>query len=368
MKKIKKFIFFIGLVVVTFFSLIVSIVFISHFYATPIKPELLDLYKTLPVGVADKITGEVFVIKDYKSTATGFRPEHTNLFITNYHVVESMCSNGDCNEIKIKFNDNKDFYPFPLSIKFCSKWMDLCISSPKNDKPVVYEKENDDIKIGEEIFIINREDYFDGKNLNPKAIKGTVIGTSSSFLNLKLIAQHGFSGSPVFNSKGEFVALISSLDLEKEDFPILKFIGCAIRKTIFGICTSNFTNAVKINANYLTELIDIEKSLQSEMKLFIEEIKLQYANEDCNNPSFQSIFNHFKMYRYEEFCKKNPHLTPWQKKLGVICRSQDQFYFENFEEINKYEVELTKFNKLYRSFNADGLNFKRFCEVVKNNI
>ena len=149
-----------------------------------------------------------------------------NYIITNAHVVEAMKSGGGKSitcEFSDKLNLGKD-QKIPVDIVYYSRVEDIAILLPKSGRlpygVKVLRIEDKPTKQGELVFTIGNPlhykfTYMEGAVANPNYTqKGS--GRKYTVLQTTLTLNHGNSGGPVMNAKGDIVGMATFSELEQE--------------------------------------------------------------------------------------------------------------------------------------------------------
>lgn len=130
----------------------------------------------------------------------------TNLFFTNEHVVQSACDGNDI----CQFDEFDSFDARPkkrtLHRKVCFPFQDICILHPLNETMSTFKFQASSISVGEEVY------YVDIKSNDFRIFRGTIMKVESSAIFINGYSRHGFSGSPIFNSRGEMIGIIRRME------------------------------------------------------------------------------------------------------------------------------------------------------------
>lgn len=191
-------------------------------------------------------TGKIYVqssdTEDSWFSMRGYLYEN-KIFITNNHLYSNICQDG-CKDrlirltneydIKTSFTDTK---MTGLSLVFCHEQLDICAIDIAPGKTFQRKAVPSDSK---QVFVVAVNSYSEGFTLAP----GTISRADSPALIADLFAKPGYSGSPIFNSNGEAIAILSrglgGLGIDSEPYmaesvgirltPILDLTECYIQK------------------------------------------------------------------------------------------------------------------------------------------
>lgn len=238
------------------------------------KPDIVANIQSNPIDIIEQCKKSIVKIiveyVDSLSEGTGWCG-YDNYIITNAHVIFGK----NPNNIKCEFfneNENKTRLMLMEPI-YISIIEDIAILVPLDDKlpndVKVLPINTDDVKMGEQVFTIGNPlhykwTYMNGAVANP-SYKGREDAKSKyGYLQTTLTLNHGNSGGPVFNYKGEVVGMATfsetTLESEKQIDPVAIFEGRnpiaekAIVKAIegYGFCVKSVTivDAIK-SAKYM---------------------------------------------------------------------------------------------------------------------
>jgi hypothetical protein len=138
----------------------------------------------------------------------------SELLITNNHVVESLCNFLGCPE-KMEFRDyhNAAWTKSGIEIIRCSQWLDVCVLRLANPGKEVQVPQTRRPAKDDAVYTLAHS------MLSSKAGEIIQAGKIVEDLGASYVSSvrivRGYSGSPVFNSQGEVVGILSSFNIDK---------------------------------------------------------------------------------------------------------------------------------------------------------
>jgi len=205
---------------------------------------------------------------------TGFVIDGNNV-VTNYHVIAFAIQNNT--KVHISFIDNNKQYE--AKIFGYDKVADVALLEIEGDHPSVIISTCNDLRMGDEVFSISN---FYG--IGWSGTQGSISSNKRSDtrypyiknLQLQLLTGSGSSGGPVFNEKGEVIALNRSI---VSMFPIQLILGrnpSMLSMAAFAIRGDIVTDSInRIREDLIVRRIDLGVSL-----IPFGEDSMYHTNED----------------------------------------------------------------------------------------
>jgi serine protease Do len=219
----------------TFFFLI-----LFSFYSFVNAQDVSALFEELdPAVVTIQVTE--YKIKNQQLSASGGLGSGViisadGLILTAAHVVESA------NEVLVKLKNNTSYKADVLSSSTAGDIALIKLRNPPPDLKVVNPGNSDNAKIGEEVMVIGAplglEHSLSVGHISRKMNKNILTnGEMAGFIQTDASINHGNSGGPMFNIKGELIGIVSFILSKSGGFEGLGFavdINTA-KKTLFDV-------------------------------------------------------------------------------------------------------------------------------------
>lgn len=171
----------------------------KDYISNDIKWRMIDSTVGLPGNLGH---GRAYFLKD------------ENIYITNYHVVNTLCANSPCEGVEVSVTlatqGMLSVNPVRLEVLQCTKWLDVCLL--KDPKRATQLKNlpisTNNIEVGTRLFMIPLQE--DEKKNDLNIATGTLTHQADLYLITNVPVRSGYSGSPLFDSSGKFVGIVSS--------------------------------------------------------------------------------------------------------------------------------------------------------------
>ena len=141
---------------------------------------------------------------DKKGQTSGFFITHNGL-ITNYHVVSSVVSSENKEISFVVFKDGVEKKGTGEVVAVAPHADLALIKTTRSDYPYFELGVDEDIKVGEEIFILGS-----GQDSLKTLSYGTILKTDEMDFQITGLAIDGFSGSPVLNNEGQVIGVLKT--------------------------------------------------------------------------------------------------------------------------------------------------------------
>lgn len=126
----------------------------------------------------------------------------TNLFLTNAHVTKDLCKPDEICEF---FPLHMEVSPYRLRQILCIPGEDICAHTLENEDLDIDKAKFATPTVGQKVF------YRDIEKAD-NVYQGTITAVTANDIQVSGYARHGFSGSPIFNERGEILGVLKSLD------------------------------------------------------------------------------------------------------------------------------------------------------------